>query len=131
MRDRTLRLCCVVGTLVLAAGCLGTHASNRPSADHALSIENYGNESATFDVTVVRNATGEVVHNRSYTVEPGERREVYNTNESDPDGVETFDFRWEARNESGTIDIETNSCYGTVLLSIDRDGSASGTYTIC
>ncbi|ELY63946.1 hypothetical protein C489_17902 [Natrinema versiforme JCM 10478] len=94
-------------------------------------LENHGNESATFDITVVRTATNETVHDQSYVLDPEEDREVYNTNESISDGIETVAFRWAAANETGTVEITTNDCYGNAYVTIREDGTAESTYSIC
>ena len=131
MRKRLLLACCAFVGLVLAVGCLGTSPLDQPSSDHSLYLENHGNESATFDILVVRNATNETVYNQSYVLGPEEEREVYNTNESVSDSIETFEFRWAAANETGNVEVTTNSCYGNAYVTIREDGTAGSTYSIC
>lgn len=131
MRERLLLACCAFVVLVLAVGCLGIPASNQPSSDHSVYLENHGNESATFDIVVVRNATNETVYNQSSVLEPEEKREVYNTNESISDSIETVDVRWAAANETGNVEITTNNCYGNAYVTIREDGTADSTYSIC
>ena len=131
MRDRLLKAFCTFAVILLVTGCLGTPVSEQPDSDHPVSLENHGNESATFDITVVRNATGETVHNQSYVLDSGENREVYNTDRASPNGIETFEIHWATRNETGQVNIKTNQCYGSAHVMIGEDGTASSTYSIC
>lgn len=131
MRDRSLKSFCAFAVILLLAGCVGTQASEQPSSDHSVYLANQGSESATFAITVVRNATGEIVHNKSHIIDPGEEREVYNTDRAAPNGIETFEIYWTERNESGQVDIKTNQCYGDAYVMIREDGTASSTYSIC
>lgn len=131
MRHRLLKAFCVFAVIQLVTGCMGLPASERPASDHPVYLENHGSESASFDITVVRNATGEVVHNQSYVLDPGEDREVYNTDRASPNGIETFEIHWTARNETGQVNIKTNQCYGGAYVMIQEDGTVSSTYSIC
>ena len=63
MRARFVKVFGVFVVAVLAAGCLGTPASDVPSSDHAVVVDNQWTENATVEITIVRNATGTVVHN--------------------------------------------------------------------
>lgn len=131
MRDRSLKAFCAFAVILLVTGCMGPQSSERASSDHSVDLENHGSESATFDISVVRNATGEIVHNRSYVLGPDESREVYNADEASPNGVETFEIHWTIRNESGQVNIRTNQCYGGADVVIREDGTASSHYSIC
>lgn len=131
MCDRLLKPFCAFVVIALVTGCLGMSPSNQPSLDHSLYLENQWNESTTVEIIVVRNATSEIVHNRSYVLDPGEEREVYNTNRTASNGIETFEFQWIAQNQTGQVDITTNSCYGDVYVTVQDDGTAGSSYTIC
>jgi len=131
MRDRWLKAFCAFTAILFVTGCMGTPVSEQPASDHPVYLENYDNESASFDIIVVRNATGETVHNQSYVLDPDEDREVYNTDRASPDGIETFQIYWTARNETGQVTIKTNQCYGGAYVMIQEDGTPSSTYTIC
>ncbi len=131
MRKRSLLACGLLVAMGPAAGCLGTPASDQPSPDHSLYLENSGDESVTFDVVVVRTGTNETVHDRSHVLGPGDEREVYNTNESVTDSIETFEVRWAAANETGTVEIITNNCYGDAYVVVEADGTASSFYSVC
>lgn len=131
MRDRLLKALCAFAVILLVTGCMGTHASQRPASDHPVYLENHGNESAAFDITVVRNATSETVHNQSYVLAPEEVREVYNTDKASPNGIETFEIHWSVRNETGQVNIETSQCYGSASVAIMEDGTPFASYSIC
>lgn len=133
MRERSLKVFSALLLLLLVTGCLGTgtNASSQPSADHSVYLENRGNESATFEITIVRNSTDAIVHNWSYALDPDERREIYNTDRASPAGIETFEIHWVIRNETGQVTVRTNQCYGHAYVMIREDGTAGSTYSIC
>lgn len=131
MRDRSLKAFCAFAVILLVAGCTGTQQTEQPDPDHSVDLENHGSESATFGIRVVRNATGEIVHNQSYVLDPGETRAVYNTDRASPDGVETFEIHWTVRNQTGQVSIKTNQCYGGADVVLHEDGTASSHYSIC
>lgn len=131
MNKRVTNISCILVLLLPMTGCVGAPFTNQPSSDHSLYLENNGNKSATLEITVVRQATSETVHDRTYVLNAGERREVYNTNSSSPEGIETFEVRWTARNETGQVNMTTNDCYGSAYVVIEEDGSADSFYSIC
>lgn len=131
MRDRLLEGLCAFAVVLLVTGCVGTPNGEHTHADHPVYIENLDNESATIDITVVRNVTGEIVHNQRYEVDPGEEREVYNTDRASPTDGETVEIRYTARNQTKQVTIQTNECFGSAHVVIQADGTPSSFYTIC
>lgn len=131
MRTRLVTAGCVLGVVLLASGCLGFLAGDEPRAGHALVLENDWNESATFHITVERAATNETVHDETYRLDPGEEREVYNTAQASPDGIEPFAVHWTVRDDSGRVTIRTDGCTGDALVVIDAEGTPSATVMVC
>jgi len=131
MREHLLGAFCAFAVVLLVTGCVGTPDGEHTHSDHPVYIENLGTESATIDITVVRNATGETVHNQRYEVDPGEEREIYNTDRASPTGVETFEIRYTARNETKQVTVQTNQCFGSAHVVIQADGTPSSYYTTC
>ncbi len=131
MRDRLLKSFCAFAVILLVTGCMEIYRSEQLASDHSVDLKNYGNESATFDIRVVRNATGETVHNQSYVLAPGENRDVYNTDKVSLDSVETFEIHWIIRNETGQVNINTNQCYGDAHVVTEEDSTASSHHSIC
>lgn len=107
------------------------YASDQPEPHHSVGLTNAWNRSVEVRVTVVREATNETVHERTYALEPGSDRTVYDTAEANPDGVETFTVTATALNATGSASVETSRCYGNVYAEIERDGGLFVTYAIC
>ncbi|SEP15151.1 hypothetical protein SAMN05216388_103811 [Halorientalis persicus] len=62
MNDYLLEVFCGFAVILLLTGCAETKGSEQPSAGHSVQLDNYGNESAIFEISIVRNATGDIVH---------------------------------------------------------------------
>jgi len=106
-------------------------ASNEPDPDKPVRLENAWNRSADVRIQVVREATNETVHEGTYTLEPGEEREVYDTADADPEGIERFRVTATARNTTESVTIETNACYGGAHVEVLEDGTLYPYYAIC
>lgn len=107
-------------------------AVNTPDSDKQVDISNRFNETANVRLTVKRDSTGEVVHEGSYTVSPGEDiDEVYNLNESDPDGIESYNVSAVYRGQNKSVPATTNQCYGRTTVEITEDGELYLFYSIC
>lgn len=107
------------------------HAMNEPDTNKTVLLENDWNRTVEMHVTVIREATNETVHEGRYDVEPGSRRAVYHTAEANPEGVERFTVVMTARNETKTVTIETNLCYGPAYATILDDGTPYLYFAIC
>jgi len=106
-------------------------ASNHPDPDKAVRLENAWNQSVEIRISVVREATNETIHEGTYTLEPGEQREVYDTADADPEGIESFRVTATARNATESVTIETNACYGGAYVEVLEDGTLYPYYAIC
>ena len=106
-------------------------ASNQPDPDKSVRVENAWNRSVDVQIRVVREATNETVYEGTYTLEPSEEREVYNTADADPDGIESFRVTATARNTTESVTIETNACYGGAYVEVLDDGTLYPYYAIC
>ena len=106
-------------------------ASDQPDPDKRVRLENAWNQSVEIRISVVREATNETVHEGTYTLEPEEQREVYNTADADPDGIESFRVTATARNTTESVTIETNACYGGAYVEVLDDGTLYPYYAIC
>jgi hypothetical protein len=107
------------------------HAADQPDADKDVSVENAWNRSVEIDLRVVREATNETVYDETLTLEPGEERTVYNLEDADPDGIESFRVTATARNTTESVTIQTNACYGNAYVEIQDDGTLYPYYAIC
>ena len=106
-------------------------AANQPDPDKRVRLENAWNESVDIRISVVREATTETVHEGTYTLEPGEQREVYNLADADPDGIESFRVTATVRNTTESVTIETNQCYGGAYVEVLEDGTVYPYYALC
>jgi hypothetical protein len=106
-------------------------ALDQPDPDKEVVVQNRWNRSAEMQVRVVRDATGETVHDGTDTLAPGTERTVYNVSAADPEGVETFTVVVTARNTTDRVSIETNRCYGNAYAEILDDGTLYVYYSIC
>jgi hypothetical protein len=106
-------------------------ASNQPDPDKRVRLENAWNQSVEIRISVVREATNETVHEGTYTLEPGQQREVYNVADADPDGIESFRVTATARNTTRSVTIETSACYGGAYVEVLEDGTLYPYYAIC
>ena len=106
-------------------------ASDQPDPDKRVRLENAWNQSVEIRISVVREATNETVHKGTYTLDPGEQREVYNTADADPDGVESFRVTATARNTTESVTIETSACHGSAYVEVLEDGTLYPYYPIC
>jgi hypothetical protein len=106
-------------------------ASNEPDPDKRVRLENAWNQSVDVRISVVREATNETVHEGTYTIDPGEEREVYNLADADPDGIEPFRVTATARNTTESATVETHACHGDVYVEVLEDGTVYPYYPIC
>ena len=105
--------------------------SEEADPDKEIRLENARNRLVEIRIRVVREATNATVHEGTYTLEPGEQREVYNTADADPDGAESFRVTATVRNTTESVTSETSACHGTVYVEVLEDGTLYPYYAIC
>ncbi len=131
-----------------------TPGVNVPDADHGVFVSNQGTQERTVRVRVVREATGEPVFEETRTVSPNTEREVYNLQQANPDGIESFRICGSLADSTPTpsagstpattdtagrpdsprrdcITMRTNACYGTAHVTVQGDGTLGVIYSIC
>lgn len=124
-------------------------ASNSPDPDHAIGVRNDAAEARTLRVAVVREATGRTAFETTEDLSPGDEYTLYNLQEADPEGVETFRVCAELVDESATTTetvadsepgdsprrdcatIDTSECYGNAHVTVHEDGTLQIIYAIC
>jgi hypothetical protein len=136
----------VVALLALAAGCVGStsigdapdattvdspadtatptpdRASNQPDPDKTVRLENDWNDSVEIRIRVVREATGQPVHEGTYVLDAGEERTVYDVADAGSEGVESFRVTATARNATEAVTIETSACSTDAYIEITASG---------
>ena len=107
-------------------------ATNTPNPDKSIDVRNDFNQTVEVRIEVLRNSTGEIVHNETYNVESGEELdEVYNLNESNPDGIEEYEVISTYNETEESLSVFTNNCYGNVYVEITDSGMLYSYYAIC
>ena len=105
--------------------------SNEPDPDKRVTLSNEWTESVAMTLRVVRVATNETVHEETYDLAPGEEREGYSTAAADPEGIEAFRVTVSARGETGSVRVETSTCYGGAYGVVRSDGTLDVYYAVC
>lgn len=109
-----------------------TEAINTPDTDKRIELANRFTETATVQVTVTRDTTDRLVYNGAHTLAPGtETDSIYNLNQSNPDGIETYTLTATALNQTETIELRTTQCQGGAIVEIADDGQLYPFYAIC
>lgn len=120
-----------------------THVSNEAEPDHSITLNNESSEARTVRVWVTREETGETIFEETRESPPGTEYELYNLQQADPDGVESFavcgefvdaDFTTDADGESDArhcVTLRTDACHGNAHVTVLDDGSLQVIYSIC
>ena len=137
MNRRNLLL---LGGLSLAfsvTGCLDSgrsgnaEAAQTPDPNHQIQIENEISDSVTVTVTVLREQTGETVHNQTYTLQPNETVTAYNTRQANPDGIEPFNVSVTSGGSTDSFTLETDQCMGDLIARVTESDGIDMLYSIC
>lgn len=109
-----------------------THGGAAGEPDPDLPVFASNRHDAAHDLTVtIARESGETVYDETQELAPGADREIYNLEDADPDGVETFAVRTATGDQTGSVQVETSGCYGRVEIRITEDGTLDPTYSIC
>ena len=120
-----------------ATGCLdagrsgNAEAAQTPDPTHSIQIENEKSDSVTLTATVLREQTGETVHNQTYTLQPNETVTAYNTRQANPDGIEEFTVTVTSEGSTDSFTLETNQCMGDVIARVTESDGIDMVYSIC
>ncbi|WP_158057311.1 hypothetical protein [Halorussus halophilus] len=111
------------------------YASESPEPDHEITATNQSNETRTVHAWIVRDATGERVFEATKELPPGTEAELYNLEQADPDGIESFTIcgkpkGGDAQSED-CVTMKTSACYGNAHVTAQDDGSVEIIYSIC
>ena len=93
-------------------------AAQTPDPDQSIQIKNERSDPVNVTATVVRETTGETVHNQTYSLQPDETITAYNTRQANPDGVEEFDVSVTANGSSDSFIMETDMCQGDITAQV-------------
>ncbi|WP_161973161.1 hypothetical protein [Halostella litorea] len=112
------------------------HAGETPDPDHEISVRNEQSRERSVRVTVVREATGGTVFERTVDVAAGATRSVYNLKRADPDGVERFEVCGSLVGGSGDsgsdcVTIATSECYADAEITVRESGEVRVIYAVC
>lgn len=104
-------------------------AANQPNADHPVRVINH--DDSAYSVSVKITQDGETIDTVTHESNPDANDVVYNLRQADPDGIEEYDVTATLGNQSETVKVRTNDCFGDVNVVIQSDGSLFVTYSIC
>lgn len=99
--------------------------------DHSIQIQNELSEPVTVTATVIREPTGETVHNRTYTLQPFAIVTAYNTRQANPESVEEFTVSVTANGSTDSFLVKTNNCMQDLKAQVTKPDGIDWVYTIC
>lgn len=109
-----------------------TQAIDTPDTDKQIELRNAFGDTAVVQITVRRNSTDKHVYNETHTLAPGEETDsIYNLNQSNPDGIETYTLTAAALNQTETTELRTTQCQGGAVVEITERGQLYSFYAIC
>jgi len=109
-------------------------ASNTPAPDHQITARNDHDEPHELRVVVARTERGErveTVHESARELAPGSVDSVYNLEDANPDGVQSFAVESSVGGQLAVVVLETSACYGDLEIVVDETGELDPIYAIC
>lgn len=108
-----------------------TEADRTVDRDKAVELNNRDEAAYTVGIRVLRESSGEVVHEGTYELAPGtRRREVFNTESLDGPGDVGYEVRATMDEQSASVSFETDQCHGGGYVEV-RDGDLLAYSGIC
>lgn len=107
-------------------GSAGTDTGAVADENKEIALLNEWNQSVELQIRIIRLATGETVHDQSYTLQPESRRTAYTIRRADTDGIESFEVIVTARNTTADDTFSNDACYGDIRVPINSDGTFNG-----
>lgn len=99
--------------------------------DKAVELSNRDETDYTVEIRVLRESSGEVVHEGTYELSPGtRRREVFNTKSLDGPGNVGYEVRATTNEQSAHVSFETDECHGGGYVAVE-DGDLLAYSGIC
>ena len=106
-------------------------AAQTPDPDQSIQIKNERSDPVNVTATVVRETTGEIVHNQTYTLQPDETNTAYNTRQANPDGIEKFNVSVTSGGSTDSFTLETDQCMGDLTAQVTESDGIDMLYSIC
>ncbi|ERH07332.1 MAG: hypothetical protein J07HN4v3_02971 [Halonotius sp. J07HN4] len=106
-------------------------AAQTPDPDHSIQITNELSDPVNVTATVVRETTGETVHNQTYTLQPDATTTAYNTRQANPDSIEKFNVSVTASGSTDSFPVETDQCMGDLEAQVTESDGIDWLYAIC
>jgi hypothetical protein len=103
--------------------------TNSPNPDHPVRVINYDDTAHTVSVEITQNGT--VVDTFSHEVSPDANVVAYNLRQVDPDGIEEYDVSATVGNQTESVTVRTNDCFGDINITVQSDGSLFVRFAIC
>ena len=100
--------------------------------DKKINIENAYNQSQTVHLEVVEDNTNNTVHSEKYKLDAGYSLEpAYNVSIPEDSDIKTFKLNVAVGNQTDSINMKMNQCYGNAYIEIREDGNLHVFYSIC
>ncbi len=137
----------------IATGCLGTappqgtgsdqsedgnsgldenaEAAQTPDPDHSIRITNELSDPVNVTTTVIRETTGETVHNQTYTLKPDATVTAYNTRQANPDNIEKFNMSVTTSGSTDSFLLETDQCMGDLKAQVTESDGIDWLWSEC
>lgn len=106
---------------------------NEPDPSQYVRVANEGEDGTSHAVAleVYHEDAGEIVHDRTHTIDAGESKTVYDTTDAEPTGIDSFEVTCAFDDQERTVGVETNECYGWAEFVVTADDELLASYTIC
>lgn len=101
-----------------------------PQSDSPIKIRNNDETTRQFSIVVTRGSAG-VVYDGDHRIPPDSNRAVYNLQEADPAGVESFAIEVTMGNQTESVVVRTDACHGTAFVQATATGELVVNYVIC
>jgi hypothetical protein len=107
-----------------------TTATNVFDPDKPVVLENDDDVAHEFALTVT-GPDGDVVHESTHDLAAGAELTAYNLSEADPREIADYEVAVTVGEQTGSVTIQTSSCYGGAYATVAEDGVLDVFYAIC
>lgn len=102
---------------------------DRANPDHPIRVSNRDDVAHQLEIQVRQNGT--LVDSVTHDASAGSDAVVYNLRKAEPDGIEPFSITATVGNQTESVSVRTDDCFGDVNVNIRSDGELSVGFEIC
>lgn len=103
--------------------------TDRANPDHPIRVSNRDDAAHHLEIQVRQNGT--LVDTVTHNVSAGSDAVVYNLRDAEPDGIEPYSITATVGNQTESVSVRTDDCFGEVNVNIRSDGELSVGFEIC